>query len=48
MEDIDKNGDGFIDLQEYIGEFTLTFNQVLLSSFVWISSTKVSLEFQRE
>ena len=23
MEDIDKNGDGFIDLNEYIGEYTL-------------------------
>lgn len=22
MEDIDKNGDGFIDLDEYIGEFS--------------------------
>lgn len=23
MEDIDKNGDGFIDLEEYIGEMSL-------------------------
>lgn len=25
MEDIDKNGDGFIDLNEYIGEFVYIF-----------------------
>ena len=24
MEDIDKNGDGFIDLDEYIGQYTRT------------------------
>ena len=27
MEDIDKNGDGFIDLDEYIGQYTRTASQ---------------------
>lgn len=26
MEDIDKNGDGFIDLEEYIGEYQLEYH----------------------
>ena len=31
MEDIDKNGDGLIDLDEYIGEF-LKLSVLLVSS----------------
>lgn len=34
MEDIDKNGDGLIDLDEYIGEVLQTF-------FVWAPSVEI-------
>lgn len=34
MEDIDKNGDGFIDLKEYIGEYLSTPVQLYLCTCV--------------
>lgn len=41
MEDIDKNGDGLIDLDEYIGE-TLDFHYIICHSYLWIK-TEISI-----
>lgn len=41
MEDIDKNGDGLIDLDEYIGE-TLDFHYIICHSNLWIK-TEISV-----
>lgn len=42
MEDIDKNGDGFIDLEEYIGEWNTVLGMIFK---IWKCFLKVFLCF---
>lgn len=43
MEDIDKNGDGFIDLDEYIGEARDFHHIILFYSSLWMNTEMISI-----
>lgn len=41
---MDKNGDGFVDLQEYMGKFTSKIKQVSVGSFILLQKLKAQTQ----